>query len=729
MNVSATGIPAQAPFPPLPQECVGNRRAARVCIASPDIVGPIRNGGIGTAYTALAHALTRGGHHVTILYPFGTHSETQRIEHWVSEYARIGICFVPLVDDGTTRIDGSPAARISYRTYQWLRNAEMRFDVIHFPEWMALGYYSVLAKHQGLDFHCSSIVVGMHSPHFWNAQFNCDPVNSTDLLLLDFMERECARLADVVISPSQYLLNWCLAEGWKFPKNTFVQPYVLPESPAVPAEKSRTCHEVREIVFFGRLERRKGLALACEAIGRSPTSRRKDIRLVFLGKAAHVDGMSALDYIRAKSKEWQCSVQILSDLSRQDALDYLSRPGRLALIASLVDNSPNTVYECLSKGIPFLAAKTGGIPELVHAGDQADICFDADSSSLQDALERAISTGVAPARPAVDFVANELRWNQWHSAACQTAADPVLATGGAKTPKVSVCLIHFNRPHYLAQALESLRRQTYSNFEVVLVDDGSTNPNALGFLDALEQEFRDRHWRILRKENGGPGAARNLAAANSAGEYLLFMDDDNIAVADEIATLLGIAQHTNADIVTSPSFCFVGDVAPDEDPRWIYLFAGAALAAGAFSNVFGDANCLVRKGAFHALGGFAESRHAGSVEDWELFARAVFSGLNLECAARPLFKYRRSANRPDESQRPENQMRIARVYQARLGAWALPLLLLAQQSRCQSSPPSLPLLPSQQKWLKTLKALRRRTRPVRYWIMRKTLPDKISHRR
>ena len=48
---------------------------ARVCIASPDISGPIKNGGIGSAYKALAMALARGGHEVTILYPHGTHSD------------------------------------------------------------------------------------------------------------------------------------------------------------------------------------------------------------------------------------------------------------------------------------------------------------------------------------------------------------------------------------------------------------------------------------------------------------------------------------------------------------------------------------------------------------------------------------------------------------------------------------------------------------------------------
>src|SRR5262249_20467512 len=71
----------------------------------------------------------------------------------------------------------------------------------------------------------------------------------------------------------------------------------------------------------------------------------------------------------------------------------------------------------------------------------------------------------------------------------------------ARPPLVSVCLAHFNRPGPLRQALRSLEAQDYPHFEVVLVDDGSNDPEALALLDELGPVFARRGWRVVRQEN------------------------------------------------------------------------------------------------------------------------------------------------------------------------------------------------------------------------------------
>src|SRR5581483_10923551 len=97
--------------------------------------------------------------------------------------------------------------------------------------------------------------------------------------------------------------------------------------------------------------------------------------------------------------------------------------------------------------------------------------------------------------------------------------------------------------------LESLKAQDYSNFEVIVVDDGSTLPAAVAYLEELEPEFATRGWRILRQENRYPGAARNNAARHARGEYLLFMDDDNFAKPHEISRFVQVARRTGADLL------------------------------------------------------------------------------------------------------------------------------------------------------------------------------------
>ncbi len=66
---------------------------------------------------------------------------------------------------------------------------------------------------------------------------------------------------------------------------------------------------------------------------------------------------------------------------------------------------------------------------------------------------------------------------------------------------VSVCITHYNRPHLLQQALQSIADQDYDNIEVVLVDDGSTTAEALSYLTALQSSFDAQGWSIVRTSN------------------------------------------------------------------------------------------------------------------------------------------------------------------------------------------------------------------------------------
>src|SRR3954451_15738162 len=94
------------------------KRALDICIVTCDIVGPIRNGGIVTAYYNLALALARDGHRVTVLYALGNYCENKTIAHWRRHYRREGIAFVPLT---THDVQGHSAIRKSYAVYQELK--------------------------------------------------------------------------------------------------------------------------------------------------------------------------------------------------------------------------------------------------------------------------------------------------------------------------------------------------------------------------------------------------------------------------------------------------------------------------------------------------------------------------------------------------------------------------------------------------------------------------------
>ena len=147
--------------------------------------------------------------------------------------------------------------------------------MVHFHEWRGNGYYSLLAKHQGLAFERATLCVGVHSPSLWNKQCNHELVDHVIDLEVDYLERQSVALADVLISSSRYMLEWLTGQGWSLPPTCSVLPNLLPASAlARPGRAGAMGPDpdgdgpVEEFVFFGRLEGRKGLALFCDALDR-----------------------------------------------------------------------------------------------------------------------------------------------------------------------------------------------------------------------------------------------------------------------------------------------------------------------------------------------------------------------------------------------------------------------------------------------------------------------------
>jgi GT2 family glycosyltransferase/glycosyltransferase involved in cell wall biosynthesis len=669
MSKPASGAPLV--FPSLPtfpsKTSSGHARPVRVCIASQEFVGPTRNGGIGTAYTSLARALAEAGHEVTCLYVDVQHTAAEEMQQWIKTYKSYGITLTLLPEITKPALVGPPHLVKSFETFQWLRTND-RFDVIHFPECLAPGYHTLVARQQGLAFSRSTICVGVHSMTAWVMAAGQEYLNDVSELGLDFMERQSVALADMVVSPSRYMLEWIAERGWQLPAKSFVQQYVLPQSArrALPtgAEGMR---EVNELVFFGRLETRKGVALFCDALDRLPAPAAGKIKAVsFLGREAVVEGVPARQYVKRRAQRWTWKTEIISDRNQIQAMEYLRRPHCLAVMPSLDENFGLTILECLATGVPLLASAVGGIPEVVAPQDVARVCFPPTANDLCQRLSDALINGARPAQAAVDTVENERAWIRWHENLAEGRPVESRAAEPPCWPKVSLCLTTFNRPSLLRQAVTSIRSLTYPNLEVVLVDDGSTQPEALAVLEELKPAFDQRGWRIVHQENRYLGAARNTAARHATGDFFLFMDDDNWAEADEISTLVKAALQTGADIVACGMNYFEGYEPPNTHAgaEKRYLPLGGSVAVGAFENCFGDANSLVRRSCFEHLGGFTED-YGVTGEDWEFHARAVLQGFKLTVVPEFLFWHRVNPDsRLHTSNHYLNNLRSMRPYVA-----------------------------------------------------------------
>lgn len=126
-----------------------------------------------------------------------------------------------------------------------------------------------------------------------------------------------------------------------------------------------------------------------------------------------------------------------------------------------------------------------------------------------------------------------------------------------KDPVVSIIVPIYNSEQYLPQCLDSILSQTYTDFELLLVDDGSKDQSG-SICD--EYAMKDPRIRVFHKENGGVSAARNLALQEARGKYICFCDSDDEMRDCYLQTLLSIEEKTGADMVVGSVCTFVEKV-------------------------------------------------------------------------------------------------------------------------------------------------------------------------
>jgi glycosyltransferase involved in cell wall biosynthesis len=115
-------------------------------------------------------------------------------------------------------------------------------------------------------------------------------------------------------------------------------------------------------------------------------------------------------------------------------------------------------------------------------------------------------------------------------------------------PLVSIIIPTYNRAKMIVKTLDSVFAQTYQNFEVIVVDDGSTD-DTIQSLNEYKQSItrNDIVFKILTQENAGAPAARNHGLKNASGEYVVFFDSDDIMLLNRIKVQMGIMVKENSD--------------------------------------------------------------------------------------------------------------------------------------------------------------------------------------
>ena len=199
-------------------------------------------------------------------------------------------------------------------------------------------------------------------------------------------------------------------------------------------------------------------------------------------------------------------------------------------------------------------------------------------------------------------------------------------------PRISVIVPCYNLGRYVAEAVDSALAQTFQDFEILVVDDGSTDPETR----AIVAGFARPKTRVIRMPHRGLAAARNAGIAESRGDVLCALDaDDRLEPA--------YFEKAIAVLDNDPSVTFVSawlrtfgseswDWTPERCDLPTLLWEDTVLTAG-----------LVRREAVVAAGGYDEAMPVQGDEDWDLWLTLVERGHRGVILPEILFHYRRRA--------------------------------------------------------------------------------------
>jgi len=611
----------------------------RITVVTSELLGRAGTGGAGTADSLLAVALARHGHRVQLLVASGRDIQSVSAE-WTRAYESAGVEVRFLA-----RMEG---VRPSYlaptlEVYRALR--EQPPDLVIVDDWRGLGWAAMRARQTGLALPETAFVVHCHGPARVLAEFAQKVPDTLARFGEEVTERVSIELADAVVSPSDWLLGWMRDRGWPVPDEARTiqlvrQSVALDEAP----RRAPSGAPIGRVAFFGQLREGKGIRIFLEALAALEPKLLQGKELLFLGSATpRWPTERIMDALGPELETGLAGVHVHTQLEREEAVEELCKPGTLAVMPSLLDNAPNTVSECIEHGVPFVAARTGGIPELVAVEDQSRVLCDPNTEDLARVLSIALASedGFAPARHGREpreALASWLEVVESVSAATREPARRALQVGVVATDDDSA-----ERAHRLAQNTQTIQ------VEIVCAE------------------------------------SRRDGLARTAADWVLFLDGDDEPDDELLDTLVAAQAASRADVVTAA-------VRPANDLGGIQLFLGDPGALGLTENQYGVLGLLRSELAA------AEPLEIGSRDpDWPLFARLALAGARIVSLPEPLSVHEGRPGRVGDV--PGEGLRVLAAFEERRttdlqGLPQLAATLAAANSReaAGTEAPTLPLV-------------------------------------
>ena len=194
------------------------------------------------------------------------------------------------------------------------------------------------------------------------------------------------------------------------------------------------------------------------------------------------------------------------------------------------------------------------------------------------------------------------------------------------TPLISVVIPAYNAEQFLDETLESVLSQTYENWECIIVNDGSTDNT-----ESIAKKWceKDARFRYFYKENSGASDTRNLGIKKARGEYIAFLDADDILTSDNLEVRINVLIEQNVDLVATKLQHFTDKlpkVSKNNARQDVLYYAKEGLTQLMAFNKVTPSTVLCKKSVMDEVGGFTWHKKA---EDLHCWLKVLFAGYKI----------------------------------------------------------------------------------------------------
>jgi glycosyltransferase involved in cell wall biosynthesis len=201
---------------------------------------------------------------------------------------------------------------------------------------------------------------------------------------------------------------------------------------------------------------------------------------------------------------------------------------------------------------------------------------------------------------------------------------------------VSVVIPTYNASNFLIKAIQSVINQTYKNWELIIVDDGSTDQTR-----QIVEEFQKKDSRIkyFFQNNKGQGAARNLGIKNASGNYIAFLDSDDEFFENKLERVISyFEKDKNIGLIYTDAIIIGGHLYNKRRSEIFTPYSGNIYTKLLFNNFITTSTVVVRRGVLQDCGLFDESDLLRNFEDYDLWLR-IAKKYKIEYIPEVLTKY------------------------------------------------------------------------------------------